>query len=179
MSERRIVLVGGGVRSGKSAFAVALATRLGERRAFIATAHASDDEMAARIARHQRDRGGAFATIEAPRALPEAIEGITGIDVLVIDCLTLWLSNLLLSGETVDAILAEVDRAVAALAARRFHAVLVTNEVGMSVHPETPLGRTFVEVSGFAHQRFTRAANELYLAVLGAIVRLDPVRLPG
>jgi adenosylcobinamide kinase/adenosylcobinamide-phosphate guanylyltransferase len=179
MSEPRVVLIGGGVRSGKSAFAVALATRLGSRRAFIATAHASDEEMAARIARHQRDRGGAFVTIEASRALAEAIEGVTGVDVLVIDCLTLWLSNLLLAGEPVDGILAEADRVVAALAARRFHAVLVTNEVGMSVHPETALGRAFVEVSGFAHQRFARVADEIYLAVLGAIVRLDPVRLPG
>jgi len=97
----------------------------------------------------------------------------------VIDCLTLWLSNLLLAGEPVDAILAEADRVVAALAARRFHAIVVTNEVGMSVHPETALGRAFVEVSGFAHQRFARVADEIYLAVLGAIVRLDPVRLPG
>jgi adenosylcobinamide kinase/adenosylcobinamide-phosphate guanylyltransferase len=176
--EPRIVLIGGGVRSGKSSFAVALAERLGTRRTFIATARPSDDEMVARIARHQQDRAGAFATIEAPSALAEAVESVAGAGVVVVDCLTLWLANLLVTGESTGAMLAQVDRVVAALSARRFHAVLVTNEVGMSVHPDTALGRAFVEVCGFAHQRFARAADEIYLAVLGAIVRLDPVRLP-
>jgi adenosylcobinamide kinase/adenosylcobinamide-phosphate guanylyltransferase len=178
MNGARIALVGGGVRSGKSSFAVALAKGLGTRRAFIATALRSDEEMEARIARHRRDRHGEFATVEEPRRLAEAIAGVDGADVLVIDCITLWLSNLLVSGESVDAILGEVDRVVEALEARHFHAVLVTNEVGMSIHPETPLGRAFVEVTGFAHQRLSRAADEIYLAVLGTIVRLDPVRLP-
>jgi adenosylcobinamide kinase/adenosylcobinamide-phosphate guanylyltransferase len=172
----RITLIGGGVRSGKSAFAVKLAETLGERRAFIATARPSDDEMRARIERHQRDRGGAFTTLEEPTALAEALASLDGFDVVVVDCLTLWLSNLLLAAEPTSAILARVDAVVAALGMRRFHAVLVTNEVGMSVHPPTPLGRAFVEVCGFAHQRFARAADDLYLAVLGAIVRLEPVR---
>ncbi len=149
------------------------------RRAFIATAMRSDEEMVARIARHRHDRKGEFATIEEPRALAEAILGIEGANVVVIDCMTLWLSNLLVSGQSVEAILGEVDRVMEALAARRFHAILVTNEVGMSIHPETPLGRAFVEVSGFAHQRIARGADEIYLAVLGTIVRLEPVRLPG
>jgi adenosylcobinamide kinase/adenosylcobinamide-phosphate guanylyltransferase len=179
MEERgRITLIGGGVRSGKSAFAVELAETLGERRAFIATARPSDDEMKARIERHQRDRRGAFTTVEEPIALAEALASLDGVDVVVVDCLTLWLSNLLLAAEPIDAILAKVDAVVAVLRARRFHAVLVTNEVGMSVHPETPLGRAFVEVCGFSHQRFARAADDLYLAVLGAVVRLDPVRRP-
>ena len=178
MSEKRIALFGGGVRSGKSSFAVALAKGLGMRRAFIATALRSDEEMVERIARHRRDRHGEFATVEEPKKLAEAIHGVDGADVLVIDCITLWLSNLLMSGESVEAILHDVDRVVEALAERRFHAVLVTNEVGMSLHPETPLGRAFVEVSGFAHQRLSRAADEIYFAVMGTIVRLDPVRLP-
>jgi adenosylcobinamide kinase/adenosylcobinamide-phosphate guanylyltransferase len=133
--------------------------------------------MAARIARHQADRAGAFATLEAQGSLAETLEAITDADVVVVDCLTLWLANLLVAGTSTDAILAEVDRVVACLGARRFHAVLVTNEVGMSVHPETALGRAFVEVCGFAHQRFARVADDVYLAVLGTIVRLEPVRL--
>jgi adenosylcobinamide kinase/adenosylcobinamide-phosphate guanylyltransferase len=177
VSGRRIALVGGGVRSGKSSFAVALAKTLGARRTFVATARASDDEMVARIARHQEDRAGAFTTIEAGPALAEVLDGIVDADVVVIDCLTLWLANLLVAGAALPAILADVDRVVAALATRRFHAVLVTNEVGMSVHPETALGRAFVEVCGFAHQRFARAADDVYLAVLGTIVRLSPVTL--
>jgi len=171
-----ISLIGGGVRSGKSTFAVELGESLGERRAFLATARPSDDEMKARIDRHQQDRRGAFTTIEAPLALAETLASLEGFDVVVVDCLTLWLSNLLLAPLPVDAILARVDAVVEALAARRFHAVLVTNEVGMSVHPPTPLGRAFVEVCGFAHQRFARAADDVYLAVLGTVIRLDPVR---
>jgi adenosylcobinamide kinase/adenosylcobinamide-phosphate guanylyltransferase len=179
VTDRRIALIGGGVRSGKSSFAVALALRLGERRTFVATARPSDDEMAARIARHQADRAGAFTTVETGTALAETLASVTDADVVVVDCLTLWLSGQLVRGASVEAILAEVDRATAALAERRFHAVLVTNEVGMSLHPETALGRAFVEVCGFAHQRFSRLADEVYLAVLGTVIRLDPVRVAG
>jgi adenosylcobinamide kinase / adenosylcobinamide-phosphate guanylyltransferase len=179
MTARRIALIGGGVRSGKSSFAVSLARRLGERRTFVATARATDDEMAARIARHQADRAGAFTTLETGPALAETLATVTDADVVVVDCLTLWLAGQLVAGAGVEAILAQVDRAVAILAERRFHAVLVTNEVGMSVHPDTALGRAFVEVCGFAHQRFARIADDVYLAVLGTVIRLDPVRDAG
>jgi adenosylcobinamide kinase/adenosylcobinamide-phosphate guanylyltransferase len=173
-SPARIIVVGGGVRSGKSAFAVDLGLRLGARRAFVATATASDDEMRARIDRHRRDRLDAFDTIEEPVALTEALARLHDYDVVVVDCLTLWLSNRLVRGELVDQILEEVDRLVAVLQERRFHAVLVTNEVGMSVHPPTPLGRAFVEVCGFTHQRLGRAADEIHLAVLGKVLKIAP-----
>ena len=172
--DRRIVLIGGGVRSGKSAFAVELAQKLGERRMFIATARASDDEMAARIERHKRDRESKFTTIEEQTALEIALESLEPCDVVVIDCLTLWLSNLLARETPIERILERVDAVVAALERRRFHALLVTNEVGMSVHPPTRLGRAFVEVSGWAHQRIARAADEIHLAVLGTVVRIKP-----
>ena len=183
MEANRIVLIGGGVRSGKSSFAVELAQGLGERRAFVATARPSDDEMRSRIERHQRDRKGAFATVDAPLALAEALASLEAYDVVVVDCLTIWLSNLLVRNDSIDAILEQVDAAVAVLRRRRFHAVLVTNEVGMSVHPPTPLGRAFVEVCGWAHQRVARAADEMYLAVLGTVIRirpgLEPTRAPA
>src|SRR5687767_15377560 len=95
----RIVLVGGGVRSGKSAFALDLALRLGKKRAFIATATAVDDEMKSRIERHQRERRDEFSTIEEPIDLAAALDTLTDCDVAVVDCLTLWLSNLLLNQE--------------------------------------------------------------------------------
>ena len=170
----RIVVVGGGVRSGKSAFALELAHRLGKRRAFIATATALDDEMKLRIERHQKERRDEFTTVEEPLDLGAAIESIDAHDVVVIDCLTLWLSNLLLHQESVEAILARADDLVRALNKRRFHVVLVTNEVGMSVHPPTPLGRMFVEVAGWTHQRVARAADEIYLAVLGTTLKIKP-----
>jgi adenosylcobinamide kinase/adenosylcobinamide-phosphate guanylyltransferase len=174
MGTNRIVLIGGGVRSGKSRFAVDLARRLGQRRAFVATAGPSDDEMKARIDQHQRDRRNAFVTIEAPLTLADALASLDEYDVVVVDCLTIWLSNLLLREDPVESILEQVDRAVDVLQRRRFHALLVTNEVGMSVHPPTPLGRAFVEVCGWAHQRVARAADEVYLAVLGTVVRIRP-----
>lgn len=175
---RRITLIGGGTRSGKSTFATELALRLGEQRAFVATATMSDDEMKARIERHRLDRGREFVTFEEPIALADRLEALAGHDVVVVDCLTHWLSNLLIRDHSRDSILQEVDRVVTVLAARRFHAVLVTNEVGMSLHAPTALGRAFVDLTGWAHQRFARAADDIYLAVLGSIVPLTPVRLP-
>lgn len=167
-----IVLVGGGVRSGKSAFALRRAERLGERRAFLATGQAFDDEMATRIARHQAERGARYRTVEAPVALPEALAGLDDIDVVVIDCLTLWLSNLLLGDAIEAAIVERIDRLTAELARRRFHAVVVTSEVGMGVVPPTPLGRQFRDLAGTAHQRIARVADEIHLAVLGTVLQL-------
>jgi adenosylcobinamide kinase / adenosylcobinamide-phosphate guanylyltransferase len=174
MEGRQIVLIGGGVRSGKSGFAVELARKLGDRRVFVATAGPTDDEMKARIDRHRRDRQDAFATIEVPVALEEALGSLDPCDVVVVDCVTVWLSNLLVRKDPIEAILQHVDSVVRILQERRFHAVLVTNEVGMSVHPPTALGRAFVEVCGWAHQRIARAADEVYLAVLGTVVRIRP-----
>ncbi len=174
MDPNRIILVGGGVRSGKSSFAVELAQDLGSRRAFVATARPSDDEMRTRIDRHRRDRQNAFTTIEEPLALADALASLDACDVVVVDCLTHWLSNLLVREDPVERILEQVDGVVAVLASRRFHAVLVTNEVGMSIHPPTALGRAFVEVSGWAHQRIARSADEIYLAVLGTVIQIRP-----
>ncbi len=174
MEPHRIILIGGGVRSGKSTFAVDLARRLGERRVFVATARPSDEEMKARIERHQRDRQDAFATVEEPLDLERALAALGELDVVVVDCLTHWLSNLLVRGDRVETILERVDGVVRVLGERRHHSVLVTNEVGMSVHPPTPLGRAFVEVSGWANQRFARAADEIHLAVLGTTFRIKP-----
>jgi adenosylcobinamide kinase/adenosylcobinamide-phosphate guanylyltransferase len=172
--EPQIVLIGGGVRSGKSGFAVDLATRLGTRRGFIATATRSDDEMNARIDRHRLDRRDAFTTIEEPLALAGALASLSDCDVVVVDCVTHWISNLLVRKDSTDAILQQVDAAVAVLLERRFHAILVTNEVGMSVHPPTEIGRRFVELCGWTHQRLARAADQVHLAVLGTTVRIRP-----
>jgi adenosylcobinamide kinase / adenosylcobinamide-phosphate guanylyltransferase len=172
--DHRIVVVGGGVRSGKSAFALELAHRLGKRRAFIATATAFDDEMKSRIERHQRERRDDFTTVEEPLDLGSALDALVEHDVVVVDCLTLWLSNLLLHQEPVESILRRADELVRVLQKRRFHVVLVTNEVGMSVHPPTPIGRTFVEVAGWTHQRVARVADEMYLAVLGTTLKIKP-----
>jgi adenosylcobinamide kinase/adenosylcobinamide-phosphate guanylyltransferase len=168
------VLVGGGARSGKSRWALSRALAFGSRALFIATAEASDDEMGARIARHREERGGRFTTVEEPLALPAALDAAAGHDVVLVDCLTLWLSNLLVGGATAQETLSRVDELRAAVARRRAPIVLVSNEVGMGLVPETPLGRVFRDVAGIAHQRLARDADELYLCALGVVLRLRP-----
>jgi adenosylcobinamide kinase / adenosylcobinamide-phosphate guanylyltransferase len=171
----RVTLVGGGVRSGKSAFALRLAMRHDGPRAFVATAEAFDDEMRARIARHVAERADRFDTVEAPRALEDAVARLHGrAEVVVIDCLTLWLSNLLLAGEDSPAIEARVEALASALRDAPFASIVVTNEVGMGIVPESELGRRFRDVAGRAHQALARRAGHLYLATLGVVVRLRP-----
>jgi adenosylcobinamide kinase / adenosylcobinamide-phosphate guanylyltransferase len=170
----RIILIGGGARSGKSRFALALARRLGRRRAFVATAQPLDAEMSARIAEHARQRGDDFETVEEPVDLPAALARATASDVVVVDCLTIWLANLLVRGDTASYALETVGRLIVHLERRERHFVLVSNEVGLGLVPETPLGRAFRDVTGLAHQRIARVADEIYLAVLGTILRLRP-----
>lgn len=179
--DKRIVLVGGGVRCGKSAFALARAQQLGERRAFIATGQAIDDEMRERIRLHQAERDVTFETHEAPTHVREALEACAGHDVVVIDCLTLWLSNLL-GAQASDA---EIGDAVARLAEAVYSSpasvVMVTNEVGLGIVPPTPLGRRFRDLAGRTHQRLVALADEVYFGALGAMLRLrpGPVTLQG
>jgi len=168
------VLVGGGVRSGKSAFALSLARRLGSRRVFLATAEPLDVEMEHRVQRHRAERGDGFVTVEEPREVCRAIRDLGTIDVLVVDCLTLWLANLLLAGAGEAEVLGRVDELAAMLAGAPYHTVAVTNEVGMGVVPETALGRVFRDVCGRAHQRLARDASEIYFAALGVMLRLRP-----
>lgn len=183
MTDRRIVLVGGGARSGKSTFALVRARELGARRLFVATARRYDADMSARIDRHVAERGAEFTTVEEPLALPETLLAAAGHDVVVVDCLTLWLSNLLLDGAAPEAIERRVEDLAAALGRAPCHVVVVTNEVGMGLHPETALGRTFRDLAGRAHQRLSAASDEVHLAVMGLLVRLKPapveVRSPG
>jgi adenosylcobinamide kinase/adenosylcobinamide-phosphate guanylyltransferase len=179
----QVILIGGGVRSGKSAFALARARALGERRCFLATAQALDAEMATRIADHVRTRGPEFATIEEPIALAERLAGLRDVDVVVVDCLTLWLTNLMLRDEAGPVIAARIDELARVLCDRPFHTIVVSNEVGMGVVPEYALGRAFRDVAGHAHQRLAAVADELYFGALGVIVRLRPdpiaVHRPG
>jgi adenosylcobinamide kinase/adenosylcobinamide-phosphate guanylyltransferase len=164
------LLVLGGVRAGKSAFAVARAAERGERVAFVATAEAGDDEMAARIARHRAARPPDWTTVEAPLALAEALADLDGkADAVVVDCLNLWVANLLgqVPGPADDALRAETGRLTAALAEAPFDVVLVSNEVGSGVHPETAIGRRFRDVLGTVNQAVAAIADEVVLMVAG------------
>jgi adenosylcobinamide kinase/adenosylcobinamide-phosphate guanylyltransferase len=170
----RIILVGGGARSGKSRFALGRARPLGEKRVFVATGQALDGEMTERIAEHVRTRGADFRTVEEPLELPQALAAIDDADVVVVDCLTLWLSNLLCRGEGEAQIAARVEALVAALLRRRFHALVVTNEVGLGIVPDSALARLFRDVAGRAHQRLAAVADEIFLAILGTVLRVRP-----
>lgn len=173
-SPPRLILIGGGARSGKSRFALARAGALGPRPLFIATAERSDDEMRDRIDRHRAERGAHFDTLEEPRALPEALAADRDHDVIVVDCLTIWIANLLVDGLSAEAVERRIAALMTALGERRTHVVIVSNEVGMGLVPDTPLGRVFRDLTGRAHQRIAAEADELYLAAMGVLLRLRP-----
>ena len=141
------MIILGGARSGKSARALSFADAIPGARAFIATAQAFDAEMADRIARHRAERDASWTTIEEPLALAETIVNARDrYAVILVDCLTLWLSNLMLGEHDADA--AEAALLDAARAASTVTLIFVSNEVGMGLVPETPLGRAFRDRQG-------------------------------
>ena len=173
MSASRLVLVTGGARSGKSRFAerrIAELAPAGPWR-YVATAEASDDEMRARIAHHRARRGETWRTIEASRALADAVRAPAEAAVLV-DCITIWLSNLMFDGKDDDALLAAVDEAAAAARTSGVPVVFVSNEVGAGIVPEHPLARRFRDVAGWANQRLAAACDEVVLVAAGLPLRL-------
>jgi adenosylcobinamide kinase / adenosylcobinamide-phosphate guanylyltransferase len=161
----RTTLVLGGARSGKSGFAERLIVESGLARVYLATATISDDEMAARIAHHRQSRGAGWTTVEQPLALVETLtrEAKPGRAVLV-DCLTLWLSNVMLAGRDVEA---ESAALAAYLRAAPHPIVLVSNEIGMGLVPETPLGRAFRDAQGRLNQIVAAAVPEVAFVAAG------------
>ncbi|MBA3879339.1 MAG: bifunctional adenosylcobinamide kinase/adenosylcobinamide-phosphate guanylyltransferase [Sphingobium sp.] len=158
----------GGARSGKSRLAQAEAERGADPLTYIATAQAFDDEMADRIARHRADRGQRWLTIEAPIDLAAAIRRTTA-GTLLVDCLTLWLSNLMLGEHDVAS---ARDELVALVRDPPVPMVLVSNEVGMGIVPETPLGRAFRDEAGRLNQAVAEAATRVKLVVAGLSIDL-------
>jgi adenosylcobinamide kinase/adenosylcobinamide-phosphate guanylyltransferase len=152
-----LVLIGGGARSGKSRHALALARQCGSRLAFVATARAEDDEMRERIARHRQERGSEFTTFEEPVAI-------------LIDCLTLWLSNLLCAGA--PNIMEEGRRLVESAVAAPPQVLLVTNEVGCGIVPENALARQFRDLAGELNQMAAQAASEVYWTAFGIALKV-------
>jgi adenosyl cobinamide kinase/adenosyl cobinamide phosphate guanylyltransferase len=169
----RLVLVTGGARSGKSRFSEQKLAELapGGPWRYVATAEALDDEMRDRIAHHRARRGSSWRTVEAPRQLAEALRAPEAAGTLV-DCLTLWLTNLMLDGVADQAILDAADAAVAAARASGAPVVLVTNEVGGGIVPEHPLSRRFRDVAGWVNQRVAAACDEVFLVVAGLPLKL-------
>ncbi|MFZ0312339.1 MAG: bifunctional adenosylcobinamide kinase/adenosylcobinamide-phosphate guanylyltransferase [Candidatus Korobacteraceae bacterium] len=165
----RIVLVLGGVRSGKSRYAQEFAER-GPRVAFLATGQACDDEMRDRIARHRAERPAGWTTIEAPLALEDALAqcGDGQFDIIVIDCLTIWTANLMAhEASDSDRVLAHADRLAHLLRSVPASVVLVSNEVGGGIVPENEVARLYRDLLGGINQRIAAAADEVILMVAG------------
>jgi adenosyl cobinamide kinase/adenosyl cobinamide phosphate guanylyltransferase len=164
----------GGARAGKSSVAAQLARSIGGPVTFVATAEARDEEMARRIAQHRSERPKSWTTIEEPLDLCDAIRG-AGRGTIIIDCVTLWASNLMLSGLTDEEVEARAKEATALAAARRAASLVVTNEVGMGVHPSSEVGRRFRDLLGRVNSIWAQEAVEVLLVVAGRAARLVPV----
>lgn len=176
----KITLITGGARSGKSSFALSLALENYSKRAFVATAVPFDEEMKERVSRHRVERGDQFHTIEEPIELPRVLKVLPlGTEVVVVDCLTVWLGNLYhhLQGEEgkvrgqVETFLDHLDHPACDL-------ILVTNEVGWGIVPENPLARSFRDMAGYLNRRAAEKAAHAYLLCCGIPVTLkgDPSR---
>lgn len=174
-------LILGGVRSGKSREALRVAALLppGFRGCFLATAQALDADMQARIARHQAERPQGWTTVEEPYDIAGACERLAGrCDVIVLDCLTLWVSNLLLRGDKDAAILDAADNLARHAGLRRLSLIMVSNEVGAGVHPPTQIGLRFRDVLGEVNQRLAAASDRVTYMMAGIPMVIKNVPLP-
>ena len=177
MASREHLLVIGGRRSGKSRYAEAFVTESGFTPVYVATAEAGDDEMAERIASHRSRRGPAWRTIEEPLALPEAIAAaaVPG-SILLVDCLTLWLSNLMHDGRDIAA---SVTGLLAALDSAAAPVVLVSNEVGAGIVPLNALSRVYADEQGILNQRVAASVARVVLRVAGIPLQIKPASPAG
>ncbi|HVN30076.1 MAG TPA: bifunctional adenosylcobinamide kinase/adenosylcobinamide-phosphate guanylyltransferase [Candidatus Binataceae bacterium] len=170
---KRISLITGGARSGKSSHAIALAQKFkGNRLYFIATGQALDLEMASRIAHHKATRPKNFLTVEEaldPTIALAALEGRA--DGVILDCLTLWISNLMEIGAEDESILAAADRLASALARVSFSSIVVTDEVGAGIVPDNAPSRRFRDLLGWTNQKIAAVADEVILMVAGYPMR--------
>ncbi len=169
-----LTLLLGGARSGKSSLAVEMGHRFDGPVTYIATAPAVDDDMADRIARHRDERPAGWATIEQQLDLVGAIDSVVD-GLVIIDCLTLWTSNLMWSDVDDNEIRQRANDAADVCAKRSEHVVAISNEVGLGVHPENELGRRYRDVLGWVNQAFAAVADPALLLVAGkALVLGDP-----
>jgi adenosylcobinamide kinase / adenosylcobinamide-phosphate guanylyltransferase len=171
----KVTLITGGSRSGKSAHAIALATADAGmlRRYFVATAEGRDEEMCARIAHHRAARPPGFETIEEPLNLSVMLAALVGrADLVVVDCLTLWIANLMGNGLADDSILAEADGLAEELARVPFTAIVVSGEVGWGIVPDNAVARRYGDLLGWTNQKIARVADTVLLMAAGCPMRL-------
>jgi adenosylcobinamide kinase / adenosylcobinamide-phosphate guanylyltransferase len=169
-------LIIGGCRSGKSGHALDLGERsAGRRNLFVATGQAGDPEMEKRIERHKIERGDRWQTVEEPVDIVGTLEQLgPGSDIVIIDCLTLWTSNLMMSLDTDEDIIKEMHRLTQLITEPPCPIILVSNEVGLGIVPENPLARRFRDLTGWCNQRVSHACNRVVWMVAGIPVTIKP-----
>jgi adenosylcobinamide kinase / adenosylcobinamide-phosphate guanylyltransferase len=163
----------GGARSGKSSMAVAAAQELGGPVIFVATAEALDADFEARIARHQRERPADWRLVEEPLALEDMLLGVPDEATVIVDCLSLWVANLMEREDSEDEIAAAAQRAAKFAASRGGATLVVTNEVGMAIVPANELARRYRDVLGRVNATFAAAAEEALFVVAGKALPLS------
>ena len=165
------LLITGGARSGKSSFAEKRTLSYGTSVIYIATAQAFDEEMENRIRLHQQRRGDEWRTISEPFAIANTLMSLDGQGACLVDCLTLWLSNLIFAEEDISNATSSL---IEAIAARRDPVILVTNEVGGGIVPENALARRFRDEAGRLNQIVAEAVDEVYTCISGIPLKLKP-----
>jgi adenosylcobinamide kinase/adenosylcobinamide-phosphate guanylyltransferase len=174
---RKIVLILGGARSGKSAFAQRLAGQMGKKVLFVATGEPLDEEMKARIEQHQKSRPKSWRTLEAPRGIGRALKEQSGdADMAVIDCITLLVSNLMEAeidcNEAESRLAAEINELIAAVDTIKADVIMVSNEVGLGLVPDNKLGRIYRDLLGKANQLLAHHATEVYFLAAGIPLKI-------
>ena len=170
---KKIYFITGGARSGKSAFAERLANGMTGKRAYIATAQALDPEMAARIQHHRERRGATWDTYEEPLAIADLLVKLNErYQIVLLDCLTLWLSNVMAHTEGDDAVNSRSDVLVAAIKGFDGSTIIVSNEVGLGIVPDNPLARRFRDFAGMLNQKMAQAADEVYFTAAGIPMKI-------
>ncbi|HUI68348.1 MAG TPA: bifunctional adenosylcobinamide kinase/adenosylcobinamide-phosphate guanylyltransferase [Nitrospirota bacterium] len=170
---KKIYFITGGARSGKSAFAERLANGMTGKRAYIATAQALDTEMASRIQHHRERRAAAWDTYEEPLAIANLLEKLNKrYQIVLLDCLTLWLSNVMAHTNGDDAVNSRSDVLVEAIKSFDGSSIIVSNEVGLGIVPDNPLARRFRDFAGMLNQKVAQAADEVYFTAAGIPMKI-------
>lgn len=169
----KLVLVTGGARSGKSRYAIELARGIGGKGAFLATCEIKDDEMRERVALHQKARPKDWQTIEEPLDVEEKLVAMRGkCDLIILDCLTLYISNLLMAGSSQKEIEKKIKGLIETAKSSDYTVIVVANEVGSGIVPPDPMARRFRDLAGLANQAVALEADEVYLTVSGIPIKI-------
>jgi adenosylcobinamide kinase / adenosylcobinamide-phosphate guanylyltransferase len=169
---RKIVFVTGPVRSGKSSFAVELAKKTKQKVVFIATCRPLDEEMKARVSKHRETRPKEWETREEELNIASVLKSAGPSKTVIIDCITLWVSNLLMRGFEENKLKEEIIALVSTLRKIKSSVIIVSNEVGWGIVPDNGISRAFRDIIGLAHQEICAASDEAYLMVCGIPVKL-------